>query len=245
MKMNRTRGFTLLELLVVIAVIAVLLSLILVSLQSSRNKGKDSRTKEELNDVRNTALSESIPNKDFVTVFSSGPAKDSVDEFISRGGLTAGQYEIAVTANEFSLIFPLKSETGYWCTDSSGLSKKVDGFVNTTGSKSCNNTQAAGSPPVANIYFFSDPTNVTIPWGDGGASMWIMLTGELSGNQSGHQYQWSQLSGPAGGWKFGDTTNSTARFYAVDPNATGSYVIQLRVTNAYGSSTDTVTFIAN
>lgn len=52
MKINTKRGFTLIELLVVIAIIGILSSVVLVSLNSARNKGKDARTQTELAQLR-------------------------------------------------------------------------------------------------------------------------------------------------------------------------------------------------
>ncbi len=47
-----SRGFTLIELLVVIAIIGLLASIILVSLSSARNKGKDTRLISDVRQIR-------------------------------------------------------------------------------------------------------------------------------------------------------------------------------------------------
>ena len=54
MRMQRFRGFTLIELLVVIAIIGILAAIVMVSLTSSRQKGRDAR---RISDVKSIQLS--------------------------------------------------------------------------------------------------------------------------------------------------------------------------------------------
>lgn len=53
--MKNQKGFTLIELLVVIAIIGILASLILGSLSSARNKGKNATVKEDMISIRTDA----------------------------------------------------------------------------------------------------------------------------------------------------------------------------------------------
>jgi len=50
--MKKNKGFTLIELLVVIAIIGILSSVVLASLSSARNKGKDAAVKSQLASMR-------------------------------------------------------------------------------------------------------------------------------------------------------------------------------------------------
>jgi prepilin-type N-terminal cleavage/methylation domain-containing protein len=66
--MKSTRGFTLIELLVVIAIIGILASVVLVSLQSARKKGNDTRVISSVQQLR-VALESSYSNGNYNAAF--------------------------------------------------------------------------------------------------------------------------------------------------------------------------------
>lgn len=68
-----TRGFTLIELLVVIAIIGILASVVLVSLQSARKKGNDSRVLSSVQQLR-VALESAFNGSDYADAFTSTAA---------------------------------------------------------------------------------------------------------------------------------------------------------------------------
>ncbi len=92
MKKVINRGFTLIELLVVIAIIGILASIVLVSLNSARTKGKDTRVISDVNQARvqlESDLVGSVYQDLYNTTVSSGNLAATLTTAGVATGLTA------------------------------------------------------------------------------------------------------------------------------------------------------------
>ena len=72
--MNKNKGFTLIELLVVIAIIGILASVVLASLSSARNKGKDAAVKSQLASMKAQAELYNTKNGNYTGVCAAAQA---------------------------------------------------------------------------------------------------------------------------------------------------------------------------
>lgn len=147
---KKNKGFTLIELLVVIAIIGVLASIVLVSLNSARDKGKNAAIQKNLQNsipaaelyshynttvltytnVCTTDLSQAKSISNFVLAAAKayGGSSATVDSTIS----TAGAWNTSVchaNATGWAAAVPLKESASgsgaWWCVDNSGASKKI------------------------------------------------------------------------------------------------------------------------
>jgi prepilin-type N-terminal cleavage/methylation domain-containing protein len=95
-----TQGFTLIELLVVIAIIGILASVVLVSLQSARKKGNDSRVMSGVQQLR-VALESSFNGSDYSAAFAATAAP------------TAGVGGYAFTGEPYTTLLADISSNGF------------------------------------------------------------------------------------------------------------------------------------
>lgn len=129
----KTRGFTIVELIVVIAIIGILASVILRSLNSARLEGVDAKVISEMDAISKRASIEEAQSGTYDVVCGSGvysQATAIADVIASINTLASstvicnsgpGDYAISVGLND-----------AYWCIDSGGARGEVATELTTT-----------------------------------------------------------------------------------------------------------------
>jgi len=140
------KGFTLIELLVVIAIIGILAGIVLVSLGTARNKGKDSAVQEELSGLRSQMEIFYTAGSTYVGGCTAAEAAGAIlDAARGQTGATfaavnavetAGTVACDNAAGTWAAQAPLTTVGQYWCVDSTGASKQ-SGTLLAAGAVSC------------------------------------------------------------------------------------------------------------
>lgn len=157
MKKN-TRGFTLIELLVVIAIIGILASIVLVSLNSARKKGNDTRVISDVQQMRTlletayngsgypinganancNAVANSNTNATFANcVLTPSTDMNTINSDVVGQGAVLYISTLAGNAN-YAIRGRLVSDTTkYFCIDSTGATNALDTGSNGSAAARC------------------------------------------------------------------------------------------------------------
>lgn len=116
------KGFTLIELLVVVAIIGILASIVLVSLNSAREKGRDASAKGSISSLRAAAEIFYDNNSNYAGVCIGGTSSDpNMQSLLSAAAAETGTPAIC-ESNFVSWGALIQLNNGnYFCVDSSGF----------------------------------------------------------------------------------------------------------------------------
>ncbi len=125
--MNKSKGFTIIELLVVVAIIAVLTGIVLVNVTSYINKGKDAAIKGNLSSILINTATYYDTNGNY-TAFCGTPSYMVPEAAIlsANGGVAGINTKCVGTATTTCACATLKVTAGnVYCVDSTGYKKET------------------------------------------------------------------------------------------------------------------------
>ncbi len=118
------------ELLVVVAIIGILAAIVMVSLNTARNKGKNGAVKAQMAQLRSAGEMFSEDNGQTYTGWCSDAEAAKISTGVTSSGGTAFACNDSASAwaAEAALV---GAGAGYWCVDSTGASKAEAATIGT------------------------------------------------------------------------------------------------------------------
>lgn len=155
--MQKTRGFTIIELIVVIAIIAVLAAVVMVNVVSYINKSRDAAVKGSLSTLLTNGTIVMEANGDYENFFSATEEpgatyfKPIYDSLIAQGYVADNiAYSTGESYTKWCASVQLKVDSDkYFCVDSSGVKQESEGAV-------CESGSCGGTPCTPNCSCAAD-----------------------------------------------------------------------------------------
>ena len=120
---KRTGGFTLIELLVVIGIIGILASIVLLSLNAARQKGRDASASGSISSIRNQVEIYLNDNNDYTGVLTDPAIIKLITAAETQTGNPSSEGASAIS---YYVAIPLVGDsTRDFCIDSTGFAGKV------------------------------------------------------------------------------------------------------------------------
>ena len=119
-------GFTIIELIVVIAIIAVLAAIVMSNVTQYQRKGKDAAIKEQVRQIITAGTDFYYANGTFAGMCASGTKCAQIRSNISNLGGTANSPNIKSDGTAYCMDFILSDGASNWCVDSTGYSGSLD-----------------------------------------------------------------------------------------------------------------------
>ncbi len=141
-RLHSAKGFTLIEILVVIAIIVLISGVTLASVKASKDKAADVDTRKVVSEIALKAEAQEIAPGviDYSKAFTAIAAPATITELATKLKLSPADYQYVSTPSSYAIVFPLK-KGGYYCIDSVGhaTGKEVTGLLADTGPQDCGN----------------------------------------------------------------------------------------------------------
>ena len=115
MVLNKSKGFTIIELIVVIAIIAILAAVIITNVSQYTTKSRDTAAMEDLNTLSNAGLKYYTANSNYDNFFYTTDNTLSPDYFTVSTALTNMSYSISTSCAGGSTNCVSDTGTTAWC----------------------------------------------------------------------------------------------------------------------------------